>query len=180
MICSICDFYLKQKMLYNKKCLKTDIMWVGLSAKLFNQVGCVPPLDLSTNTGKIIKKIEDINPNLLYYKSNLVKYAPINSDGKLRYPTKEEMDFCFPCLYQEINTINPKLVFLLGDKVSNFVLKKFGFMIKKDFMYRIFVYENMKFVPIYHPSYIWIYKRKEESKYIHTVYSVIAECFDNG
>ena len=74
----------------------------------------------------------------------------------------------------EIDEIKPKVIFLLGLKTATFVLKKVGFKTPKlSYEYKIFEHENRWYVPIHHPSYITVYKRKEKDLYIEAVKSII-------
>lgn len=57
-----------------------DILWVGISAKIGEE-----PLSETTNTGKLVKQIENACGKS-GYKTNLVKCPPVDKNGKLRYP----------------------------------------------------------------------------------------------
>lgn len=183
MNCSKCLLYVNQLPLYDKTCMKADVMWIGLSAKMYLPEENIIPLDVSTNTGKIIRKIEEVNPEFRYYKSNLVKCAPIDTKGKLRYPTNKEMNLCFPLLCEEIQNIAPSIIFLLGTKVSKFILKKCDFSSKitlnKDFIYQILPYKNTKLVSVHHPAYISVYRHKKESEYVNAISNIIRDCLQH-
>ena len=141
-------------------------MWVGLSSKKSINVKEDIPLNSNTNTGKIIELIENKLPNFSFYKTNIVKCLPLDKNKKLRYPTIEEMSKCIPNLLYEIETINPKIIFLLGKKTYNFFityLKQNNIKINSNYFY------------IEHPSYIYIYKRKYIDEYIFKVINIIKE-----
>lgn len=104
------------------------------------------PLEADTTTGKIIKEIEESLPNVKFYKTNLVKCLPLNEKGKLRYPTKEECLTCLDNLLKENKELQPKVIVLLGKKVSSYVLKG-----KEQI--------DVSFIQALHPSYIYVYKR---------------------
>lgn len=127
-----------------------DVMWVGLSAKGVNDIDKNIPLENNTNSGKIIEKIENNFENINFYKTNLVKCLPLDNNKKLRYPTRKEMDICIDNLLCEISCLKPKIIFLLGNKVSSYLEK----YLKNNNMVI-----NSKIITIYHPSYIWIYKK---------------------
>lgn len=153
---------------------KKGVMWVGLSAKDKNSAEDYTPLHTDTNTGKLIAQIEEACCCENSYKTNLVKFAPRDIKGKLRYPTVEECIKDYPKLVSEIDEAKPKVIFLLGIKTATFVLKKIGFKTPKlSYEYKIFEHENKWYVPIHHPSYIMIYKRKEKDLYIRAVKSII-------
>lgn len=143
-----------------------DIVWVGLSAKKVNNINESIPLDVDTNSGKLISEIEMKNKSISFYKTNLVKCLPLKENGKIRYPSKEEMTLCIDNLFLELSIFKPKIVFLLGNTVSDFVLK---YIDKND--------KNIdtKFISVEHPSYICVYKRKYKNDYIDKINNYINE-----
>ncbi len=151
-----------------------NVMWVGISEKKATGAGVYTPLNIGTNTGKLIAEIETQCHNTSFYKTNLVKFPPLDSKGKLRYPTAEECALCYPELRIEIKTTNPCVILLLGNKTATFVLHQIGFrMPKLSYKYKVFEYEKRWYVPIHHPSYIMVYKQKEKNQYIQAVKIVI-------
>lgn len=172
--CTNCNLCHNQAPLVDKSYSNAPVIWVGLSAKTVKDIKTERPLENNTNTGKIIEKIEANND--CFYKTNLVKCVPLDENNKLRYPNKNEMTFCFENLLFELITIKPKIVFLLGSKVTNFVLNKLkSNKFKKETSQEIFdILENIEFHNIYHPSYIAVYKRKEENKYVQEVQNIIS------
>lgn len=114
------------------------------------------PLDESTNTGMIINRIINNFPNIKFYKTNLVNFAPLDEKGKLRYPTTDEIKTHMPHLLDNIKDCD--FVICLGGKVEKSLKGKI---------------ENM--ILIKHPSYIWIYKRKKLDSYIIDVTNKINE-----
>lgn len=157
--CRKCKLCLNQLPLIDKK-EKCDVMWVGLSAKKVNDINNNYPLEEDTNSGKIIKEIEDSLPNVNYYKTNLVKCLPLDNEGKIRYPSNEEMIICIKNLIIEIEFLKPRIVFLLGNNVANFV---------KKYISENNIELNVILKKIEHPSYIYIYKRKNKQLYIDKV-----------
>ena len=107
--CQKCGLCFNQKPLLDveKKC---QIFWVGLSAKKVMS-DTELPLSPETNTGMIIRKIEEKYEEVISYKTNLVKCLPLTEDQKLRYPNKSEIDCCFEHLLSEIHIMSPKIVF---------------------------------------------------------------------
>ena len=86
------------------------------------------------------------------------------------------MSKCFPNLTYEFEEIQPRLVFLLGKQVSDFVLTEIGLSEKStnsDFQYQSYKFGNVEFIPIHHPSYILVYKRKFIEDYINGIGSHI-------
>lgn len=173
--CQKCGLCFNQKPLLDaeKEC---QVFWVGLSAqKMKNDMEI--PLSPETNTGMLIQKIEQMCETVVTYKTNLVKCLPLTKEQKLRYSSKGEIDSCFEHLVSEIYIMSPKIVFLLGEKVYLSVEKhlKIDFEKWDEFEYHYKKYKGTYYVPIHHPSYIYIYKRKQIDKYIESVKKIINE-----
>lgn len=151
-----------------------NVMWVGLSDKKTIGLKKSEPLNADTNTGKLVAEIEAQCPPTSFYRTNLVKFPPLDSDGKLRYPTPDECALCYPELLTELQEVNPRVVFLLGNRTAAFVFNQLGLkMPKLSYEYQTFKHGGVWYVPIHHPSYIMVYKRKEKEQYIQAVKSVI-------
>ena len=135
------------------------------------------PLSPETNTVMLIQKIENSCCNVVTYKTNLVKCLPLTEQQKLRYPNKKEIDSCFGNLLKEIHTMSPKIVFLLGEKVYSSVGKHLNIDFEKwnDFEYTYKTFEKIHYVPIHHPSYIYVYKRKRIDDYIKSIEKIISQ-----
>lgn len=119
------------------------IIFVGLSNKINTK-----PLDSNTISGALIDEI--INGlNFECIKTNLVNFAPLNENGKLRYPNQHEKDCGYIDLKKILQTNNPSLVVCLGDIVYRYLENKL---------------ENV--VKIKHPAYIAVYRRAEKEHYI--------------
>ena len=161
--CRKCNLYINQLPLLDKKD-SCDVMWVGLSAKKVDDIDKNYPLEENTNSGLLIKEIEDILPSLNYYKTNLVKCLPLDNKGKIRYPSTNEMNKCISNLLFEIEVMNPKIIFLLGNNVYNFISK----YIEKNN-----IKLNLPIKYIEHPSYIYVYKKKYKDNYIEKVINEI-------
>lgn len=175
-VCKSCGLYLFQLPVF-ESALTADVFWVGLSAVAFEK-GVEPlPLAPNTNTGALISMIEEpLLNSVQFYKTNLVKCAPIKNDnGKIRYPLQHEMEKCYPNLEYELEILAPKLVFLLGKQVAEFTMKKMGInnvTLSDSYKYQTFEIDGVYYVPVHHPSYILIYKRRHLSKYIKNIQSI--------
>lgn len=173
--CKKCSLCFNQEPLLDveKKC---QVFWVGLSAKKVISNTDLP-LAPETNSGMLIQKIEQTCENIITYKTNLVKCLPLNNEQKLRYPNSEEIDCCFENLISEIQTMSPKIVFLLGEKVYSTIEKKMKMEFDKwhGFEYHYKEINGIYYVPIHHPSYIYVYKRKEIQEYIDSVEKIITQ-----
>lgn len=152
------------------------IMFIGLSAKPNTEDLCS-----TTNTGKLVAAIEDrIAGGIGIYRTNTVKCAPLDVYGKLRYPTDREMKSCLPSLVCEIQAIAPKVIVPLGAQVTRFLLQNLGDGtdfpgFDSDFSYQTYSFSFGHFMPIHHPSYIWIYRRKRIDEYIGKVVEQLTE-----
>lgn len=168
-----------EKKMISKKDKKVDVIWVGLSNKKETDDKDFFPLNADTNSGKIIVEIERLLPRLSFHRTNLVKSAPVDKDNRLRYPTELEMESDYSLLQKEIEELNPRVVFLLGSKVSNFVLKKNKKkLIKTQKNWRSYennIIDGIHFVSIFHPSYVRVYKRKFIDEYIETIRAMISD-----
>jgi len=79
-------------------------------------------------------------------------------------------------LLTEIQEIKPLIVFLLGNKVANFILTKFEIKTPKlSYDYEKVHHKGVWYVLIHHPSYIAVYRRKEKELYIQAVKKVIEQ-----
>lgn len=169
--CKKCGLYLNQSPLIQKKS-KCNILWLGLSAKKIADKA--EPLSSNTNTGKIIEMIES-KLNYKTYKTNLVKCLPLNKDNKLRYPTLLEKNACYNNLELEIKTLKPKIIILLGSEVADYIAEKLNIEIAKSINYdfKFTKYNDIFYIHIHHPSYIYVYKQKALNIYINAVVDII-------
>ena len=64
---------------------------------------------------------------------------------------------------------------MLGEKVYSSVGKKFEIEFEKwnDFNFHYKEFKGVYYVPVYHPSYIYVYKRKRVEDYISGIEKVI-------
>lgn len=94
---------------------------------------------------------------------------------KLRYPNRKEIDSCFCNLQKEIKELSPQIVFLLGEKVYSAIEKHFGIKFDKweEFHYSYKKYGGVYYIPIHHPSYIYVYKRRYIDQYIESVEGMV-------
>lgn len=154
---------------------KSHIFWVGLSAVPFEEGEEKLPLSPLTPSGSLVHSIEaPFRRQFSFYKTNLVKCAPLQED-KMRYPLAHEMEKCFPNFEWELAHLRPRTVFLLGKQVADFISKKLGLpksSLHNDFRYETFQLGKIKFVPIHHPSYILVYKRRLLPLYVDSLQSM--------
>lgn len=173
--CQKCGLCCNQEPLL-EDCANCEVLWVGLSAKKTTFAG-ETPLSAQTNSGSVIRDIEELLGGVKTYKTNLVKCLPLNENQKLRYPNREEIENCFSNLQSEIQELSPKIVFLLGEKVYSSVAKHYNLQFDKfeEFEYQYVKHEDTYFVPVHHPSYVYVYKRKRLDEYQRKIYEITME-----
>lgn len=86
-----------------------------------------------------------------------------------------EEENCFEHLVDEIRAMSSPIVFLLGEKVYFAVGKhlKLNFEKWDDFEYHYKEYNGIYYVPVHHPSYIYVYKRKQIEQYMDGIMKII-------
>lgn len=146
------------------------IYFIGLSSKP-NCAHLAP----ETKTGQIINQIIDRIPSVSIVKSNLVRATPIDPSGKLRYPTLTEMKIGWEELKYEIDFFSPLLIVLLGQQVSCFLRSQIGIQPIKsnlpcDYSYQPYFSPSTSIIlSVHHPSFIYVYRRKDIDDYINKV-----------
>lgn len=162
--CHNCNLCANQRpLLDNVK--KADIMVVGLSAKIIHDATEIP-LDTRTRSGQFVSVLEEIAQTYGYdfYRTNLVKCAPLEANGILRYPTKAEICLCFKNILLEIDYIEPKMVFLLGNIVRSAFEEQMELHFPKSSMMsnRFQKRDGRYYIPMHHPSYVLRSKSRKE------------------
>ena len=104
-MCQRCKLNLNQAPLLDKL-RENAIMVVGISAKKSSSTSEIP-LDNSTKSGQLVAAMEKISEKycIEIYRTNLVKCPPLGLDNKVRYPSQEEINACFPNILYEIKSI---------------------------------------------------------------------------
>lgn len=172
-ICKACGLYLHQLPAYDN--VRTaQVFWVGLSAVQFEDGDEHVPLSPFTRSGALIASVQKpLSEEISFYKTNLVKCVPLNKElDKIRYPLEHEMEKCFPNFEYELDVLSPTVVFLLGKQVASFVMKKMGakqIELPDNFKYQPIEVAGTFFVPVHHPSFILVYKRKQLDMYINNI-----------
>lgn len=157
-------------------CAPAHVLWVGLSGKATKGAVVHKPLSSKTNSGKLIASIERSARQTIFYKTNVVKCAPITDTGKTRYPTTAELNCCYPLFTAELSITRPKIVFLLGKIVSDFLFKKLvlgSYSLDAAFAYNKYVSGNTCFIPVHHPSFIRVYRYKHIESYQQSLVTTI-------
>lgn len=175
--CKNCNLCINQPPLLDKG-FSPEVMWVGLSAKKTMNISSESPLCKNTKTGQIIAEIESLF-SFCFYKTNLVKCLPLDIKMKLRYPLESEMQSCYHNFLLEIALLDPKIVFLLGKKVSDFILNQ-----QKNSENFLNISESswacnkIVYIAIPHPSYIYVYKRKYIKEYVRNIQETITSLLE--
>jgi uracil-DNA glycosylase len=174
--CKACGLYLNQLPAFSFQ-KQSQVFWLGLSAVQFKNDDEKQPLSPNTRSGALIEKIEQPFSNeISFYKTNLVKCLPLKNE-KIRYPLEHEMLKCFPNFQHELDVLKPSLVFLLGKQVASFISKQYmndDVDLNEEFNYSSFMIGNIKFVPVHHPSYILVYRRKYLNNYIEGIQNIFS------
>ena len=154
--CRKCELYKNQDPLIDQ-CYYKSIMVVGLSAKKIKEKDNIP-LDKNTRSGKLIYEMECISKKYGYeiYRTNLVKCVPLDSMGKLRYPTTGEINQCVENIMIEINEIKPIAIILLGKQVQSTFesLYNVSFDGISGCSFEMVEVDTTRLIPVYHPSYV--------------------------
>jgi len=154
----------------NKIDRKPLVYFVGLSAKPMCE-----HLAPETRTGNIIEQIIHHLPSVIAVKTNLVKTPPIDQEGQLRYPNPNEMKLGWNELQNEMNQTSPNLLVTLGQQVSFFLRSQMGVQPAKpqfpaDFSYESYPSQSKSYIlSVHHPSFIFVYHRKDIEKYVENV-----------
>ena len=154
----------------NKTDRKPLVYFVGLSAKPMCE-----HLAPETRTGNIIEQIIHNLPSIKTVKTNLVKTPPIDQAGYLRYPNPTEMKLGWNELQDEMNQTIPNLLVTLGQQVSVFLRLQMGVQPVKprfpaDFSYESYFSQSKSYIlSVHHPSFIYVYRRKDIENYVENV-----------
>lgn len=146
--------------------MSKTILFIGLSHKLDKNWKLIPAFSSETASWKILQELKNRLPESNLYFSNLVKIAPLDINGKLRYPNHEEMLSGLLEIKKEILTLKSDLIFLCGNQVSEFIKNNLS-LVDHPFV--------KKMIKIYHPSYISVYKKHQKEDYINTICEIIRE-----
>lgn len=168
--CTACPLHRNQPPLLDAP-QPAQVFWVGLSAVRLRPDETVRPLGSETRSGRLLDEIEKRVEGIIFYRTNLVKCLPCSNE-KLRYPSHAEMSSCFSNMETELAELSPKLVILLGKQVTHFVLSRVGegrMSTATDYAYQIAVAGGVAYMPIHHPSYMLIYRRRDIDLYIQSI-----------
>lgn len=153
-----------------------EIFFVWLSNKKDKNFQILEPFSELTNSGKFISEIEkevlEKNSVIKIYKTNLVKWVPLDKNLKIRYPNNFEKAEWFQVLLQEIELLRPKKIFLFWKEVSDFFIKNLDLEKISENKY---LYWEILIIFEFHPSYILVYKNKEKENFKQRVINEIIQ-----
>jgi len=140
-----------------------SLLWVGISM----QKGSNIPLDEKFASGELIKRAIDELSGYVHHRTNLVNFAPLDSNEKLRYPSKQEIRESFEYLLRQIEELCPQIIVALGGIVTKSLSEMLDMPIKSPKIFECFITEGDPLVmSAYHPSYVSTHKRKNTDEYI--------------
>lgn len=153
---------------------EASVIFVGLSHKYGKNWEVLEAFCETTNSWKVIQQLEEGCGWISIHKTNLVKWVPLKN-GKIRYPNAEEKKEWLNALLEEISIINPSVVYLFWKQVSDFVIKNIKLEKISDVEYRFW---EVTFLLAHHPSYIYLYKRRDIESYIQWITTKISELLE--
>lgn len=154
-----------------------EVIYVGLSNKKNRRGMELPPLDESTNSGKLIKLI-DQRSGVDSHKINLVPFTPEDEKGKICYPNKREVEENIEECIQYLHQNAPCIAFLLGKLVSKYILDYFKSS-EVEANIRKVRGSDIYLASIDHPSFIQVYRRKSQEAYISGIADTIEKYSSN-
>ena len=100
-------------------------------------------------SGRLLEEwVSELGLNQANYAiMNVVPIIPLSEEKKIRPPTPEEINYFLPYTMKMVNTINPKVIVLLGKSAA----RAFGKETMK--VGETIEYERRKMFFIYHPAY---------------------------
>ncbi len=159
-----------------------DVVWIGLSQKP-GMEGSDQALLPTTLSGALLATIEERIPNLKFGRTNVVDFAPL--EGKrLRYPSAVELEAGWRVRMQDIISVRPKLVLLLGSLVAESYQKASNVKLVRPslgdcpdihFDSDLGCYISW----IHHPSYIQVYKRQQKDVFCNMIVELIGNALGN-
>ncbi len=154
------------------------VCFVGISGKP-GVGGPLEPLSEKTLSGKIIIQVETQLRNIgdcsAFFRDNLVRNPPLR-DGKLRYPSLQEMKSEWAKFERRLAGIKSNIVILLGRLVADFFKdrRKIKMIARVSPDARLLKWvgideEGVIVLAVAHPAYVGVYARKQIGKYAEII-----------
>lgn len=154
-----------------------NLVWLGISMQKNTTVA----FDNKFVSGKLLSKITDQLDDCLHHKLNLVDVAPLDDKGKIRYPTTTEIDNNRADLLKKLEDINPLAIITMGrivtESLSKALHQEIPFPASMDYSHAD---SKWPIIAVHHPSFIAVYKRSAEEKYITEIISAVKELLGNS
>jgi uracil-DNA glycosylase len=158
------------------------VCFVGISGKP-GVNGPIKPLSEETLSGRIISRVETklrtIAECSAFFRDNLVKHAPLHN-GKLRYPSPQEMQSEWGFFEQRLAEIKSNIVILLGRLVADFYKdkRKIQMIPRPSPNGRLLKWAGIDengaiILAVAHPSYVGVYARKQIDNYAKLILQTI-------
>ncbi len=130
--------------------LKT-ILWLGISLQKNSSVA----FDKELLSGRVLQTVLDDLPDFEHHFDNLVDFAPLDANGKIRYPSAAEILEGKDALIKRLEIINPLVIVALGGLVTKNLAKilEADLNFPKEFMYLVFP-ARWPIISAHHPAYI--------------------------
>jgi len=150
--CKKCDLFKERKnVVFGYGNLNSKVIFIGEApGKNEDETG----IPFCGKAGKVLDKLLksiSIRREIIYITSVLKCRPPKN-----RKPKKEEIENCGIYLKNQIEIINPKVIFCLGDISLKFILKNFSMNEKckiSKLHGKVIKVNNIKILPTFHPAY---------------------------
>lgn len=155
--------------------LRKKILWLGISL----QKGSSVAFDGEFLSGRVLQLVLDGLPDFEHHFDNLVDFAPLDENGKIRYPNGREIMEGKENLIKRIEVVNPLVIVALGGLVTKNLAKilEAKVVFPRNFEYEVFS-ARWRIIPAHHPAYIGVYKRKEIEKYSQVLREAIKRIVD--
>lgn len=158
-ICTNCELCKERtKVVFSDGCETAPVMFIGEApGKNEDETGT----PFVGRAGQLLRKFlsETGYKEEDFYIANTVKCRP----PKNRKPEKAEKAACRHFLDKQIETVNPKIIVLVGSTALESFVDDKKLTITKA-RGRIFEIQGRKYFPIFHPSYLLRYHSMEEGK----------------
>ena len=135
----------KGKLAMFKGDMNPDILFIGEAPDKEEDSWGIPFIGRS---GQLIDKWIEYFKLDSFAFINAVPICPMDSLGKLRKPTKNELDYFRPKMYELIDLLNPRVIVLLGRSAEELVLGKTTLKVGNYTNFK-----GYKCIFVYHPAY---------------------------
>jgi len=149
-----------------------NICWIGISNQRNGAGESVAPFCNNTPTGKFLDNLISTLPeNYHHNKRNYVEEVLVNEKGKLRNPTKSELESSWSNFSKFLHGENNTTFVFFSGILRQFISRKmYGCVMPK---YQFQLHKNNRITFFDHPSYINVYKHKYRKDYIEKMANLV-------